>query len=445
MQTFRDPVHNIIQFDPDSERVLLELIDSKALQRLRHIKQLGLSSYTYPGAEHSRFSHSLGVCHLMKRFIETILSLRGDRVRQYQEELRDHRMLALAAALLHDIGHGPFSHALEKTTGIDHEEWSQAIITGGTEITQILESYRSGFAREVADVIRRTHTAKSVVKLLSSQLDTDRVDYLLRDSLMTGAGYGRFDLEWLIHVLRIGTFRDDVEVGLDLDKGMSIAEDFVMARYYMYKHVYLHKSTRSAELIVGKILQRAVELRKEGALPVDPVLDAVLCPAGDSGTAPITKERLDAFLQLTDHTLWHKFYIWQNHEDPVLSRLCRNLIERRLYKSIPPPEDEFAFFKKLQELAARDGVPVDYIYLKDTPSMRSYTDVYLSHQPKDDESEGEREASEQIVLFDRNGVGHELANKSPIINQLRNKSVQLERIYVPEAYKAILTGGLQDV
>lgn len=440
MQTFRDPVHNIIQFDPVSERVLLELIDSAALQRLRHIKQLGLSSYTYPGAEHSRFSHSLGVCHLMKRFIETILGLRGEKVRRYQEELKEHRMLALVAALLHDIGHGPFSHALEKTTGIDHEEWTQAIITGGTEITQILESYQSGFAREVADVIRRTHSAKSVVKLLSSQLDTDRVDYLLRDSLMTGAGYGRFDLEWLIHVLRIGTFRDDVEVGLDLDKGLSIAEDFVMARYYMYKHVYYHKSTRSAELIVGKILQRAVELRQGGVLPPDPVLDAVLFPSAP----PITKERLDAFLQLTDHTLWHTFYLWQRHEDPVLSRLCHNLIERRLYKSIRPSGDEFAFFKKLQELAARDGVPVDYIYLKDTPSMSSYTDVYLSHQPKD-ESEGEREASEQIVLFDHNGVGHELSDQSLIIGQLRNKSVQLARIYVPEQYKAILTGGLNDV
>lgn len=124
------------------------------------------------------------------------------------------------------------------------------------------------------DVIRRTHRAKSVVKLLSSQLDTDRVDYLLRDSLMTGAGYGRFDLEWLIHVLRIGTCRDDVEVGLDLDKGLSIAEDFVMARYYMYKHVYLHKSTRSAELIVANILARAVELKEQGRLEMDPDLAA---------------------------------------------------------------------------------------------------------------------------------------------------------------------------
>lgn len=168
MRTFRDPVHNIIQFDRRSERLLLDLIDTREFQRLRHIKQLGMSSYTYPGAEHSRFSHSLGVCHLMKRFIEKILTLQDEGIREYQEELREHRMLALVSALLHDIGHGPFSHALEKSTGVDHEDFSKAIISGDTDVHERLESYRTGFSREVVDVIRRTHRAKSVVKLLSS-------------------------------------------------------------------------------------------------------------------------------------------------------------------------------------------------------------------------------------------------------------------------------------
>jgi hypothetical protein len=116
MKAIRDPVHNIIYFDKDEDAVLLELIDTREFQRLRHIKQLGLSSFTYPGAEHTRFAHSIGVAHLMKRFIDKICSLKEERFRQYVHELSDYRKLLLTAALLHDVGHGPFSHALEKTT-----------------------------------------------------------------------------------------------------------------------------------------------------------------------------------------------------------------------------------------------------------------------------------------------------------------------------------------
>src|SRR5690606_11530687 len=119
---------------------------------------------------------------------------------------------------------------------------------------RILENHKKGFAKDVADVIARVHHSETAVKLLSSQLDVDRFDYLLRDSLMTGAGYGRFDLEWLLHTITIGAVDGIPEVGLDFDKGLSIAEDFVMARYYMYKHVYFHKATRGAEWIAKKIL-----------------------------------------------------------------------------------------------------------------------------------------------------------------------------------------------
>lgn len=155
MKVFRDPVHNIILFDKDEERLIIDLIDTKEFQRLRHIKQLGLSFFTYPGAEHSRYIHSLGVTHLMKRFIDKISSLKNIDTK-YIEELQDNRLLALTAALLHDVGHGPFSHALEKTTKIKHEKWTIEIVLGETKINDILENYKKGFAREVADVIQRT-------------------------------------------------------------------------------------------------------------------------------------------------------------------------------------------------------------------------------------------------------------------------------------------------
>lgn len=218
------------------------------MQRLRRIRQLGLSYVTYPGAEHSRFVHSLGVTHLVKRIIAQLKFSRDEQEREWLDSILANYELVLCAALLHDIGHGPFSHAIEKTTGIKHEDWTTLIINNeNTEVHQVLESFRPGFASEVANVISRIHPCRAVVKLLSSQLDADRIDYLLRDSLMTGAGYGKFDLEWLLNVITIGAIGDEPEVGLKLDKGLNIAEDFVMARYYMYRNVYFHKATRSCE------------------------------------------------------------------------------------------------------------------------------------------------------------------------------------------------------
>ena len=182
----------------------------------------------------------------------------------------------LCSALLHDVGHGPFSHAIEDVMGIKHEVWTMQIINNpGTEVHEILETYKPGFAKEVADVIARVHPCEMVVKLLSSQLDVDRFDYLLRDSLMTGAEYGKFDLEWMINTLTIGLVDGVPEIGLDLDKGLSIAEDFVMARYYMYKHVYFHKTTRGAEIITRKILNRAKELIINDEMECPPYLDVL--------------------------------------------------------------------------------------------------------------------------------------------------------------------------
>src|SRR5699024_1521005 len=333
VKAFRDPVHNIIYFDKDSEKLLLDLIDTEEFQRLRHINQLGVSSFTYPGATHTRFAHSLGVTYLMKRFIEKIMQLKDPSVTESKQELEKHRMLALVSALLHDIGHGPFSHAIEGITNIDHEEVSIAIINDDTEINKLVEGYREGFAKEVTEVIRRTHPSHVVVKLLSSQLDVDRIDYLLRDSKMTGAGYGAFDLEWLINVLRIGEHQGQIEVGLDLKKGLSIAEDFVMARYYMYKHVYFHKATRSVEIMIKKILERAQQLNKNDKLELNEHIEVVFSKHETS----LQQGVLHSFLQLTDHTIWNSIYEWRTSEDNELSELCKQLLNRKIYKSIATP------------------------------------------------------------------------------------------------------------
>lgn len=432
IKTFRDPIHNIIAFDKNNEKVLLDLIDTREFQRLRHIKQLGLSPFTYPGAEHTRFGHSLGVVHLTKRFLDKIITLR-DVDKKYIEELMDYRMLVLVAALLHDIGHGPFSHALEKTTKVKHEKWTIEIIVGDTEVNNILEGFKKGFAKEVADVIRRTHKSKAIVKIISSQLDTDRIDYLLRDSKLTGAFYGTFDLEWMINCLRIGEVNGDIEVGLDETKGFSIAEDFIMARYYMYVNVYFHRTTRSAELIVDKIFERASELEKENKVTLPKDLSEILGKG-------FTKETLQNFLNLTDNTIWYFINLWSSNEDPILSDLCNRILSRNLFKEFRIEENLLDFYKGALEIYRENNIDINFYLLRDEASSSSYKDSYISQKPLGEGDEAEKEASEQIFLFDKKGNSVELASKSKIINQIRNEKIIIDRMYMPKEIKILFEG-----
>jgi len=445
MPRFRDPVHNFISFEKKSDRLLLDLIHTKEFQRLRHIRQLGFSMFTYPGAEHSRFTHSLGVVHLMRRLLRYLIEAEHTSP-AWTGELREHREVAEAAALLHDIGHGPFSHVLERLTGERHERWTIRILLGDTEVRQVLENHRKGMAREVADVIRRTHPSRLVVKLLSSQLDVDRMDYLLRDSLMTGAQYGRFDLEWMLHTMRIGVVNGQPEVGLDVKKGISVAEDFVMARYYMYLHVYLHKTTRSADLMLEKIFARAKELLRDGIdLPMPPELQRLMLSDGEvfDGEA-----RLADYLRLTDAVIWYAVDRWQDVSDPILSTLCRRLLLRQLYKPIELGEhDPLALMDAWEELIRGEEWPVQYLVLADEASSSSYTDSYLLEEgsstegtadekwPQDEAPGGEAEASENIYLFDEHGRPYELSRTSPLIRAIRNQRTSLRRIFVPEALR----------
>lgn len=437
LKAFRDPVHNIIYFDKELESLLLDLIDTEEFQRLMHINQLGVSSFTYPGASHTRFAHSLGVTYLMKRFIDKIISLKDPLGKEYRDELKSNRMLALVAALLHDIGHGPFSHAVERVTDIDHEDVSIAIISGKTEVNRILEAYKAGFSKEVSEVILRTHTSRVIVKLLSSQLDVDRIDYLLRDSKVTGAGYGTFDLEWLINVLRIGKYHGEIEVGLDLSKGLSIAEDFVMARYYMYKHVYFHKATRSMEIMIKKILERAQELSNKGELILNEHLKLIL----SKPKTPLSHDVVDSFLQLTEHTIWHYINEWKSSDDDILKGLCGNVMKRKLYKSIKTPTNQMAIFLKATKIAKDENVSFDDVFVRDDPSTSYYKDNYLSQFSDDGETEQEKEASEQIILFDKAGNGFELSTKSSIIEHIRNKSIEVSRLYFDGKYVEDFRGG----
>lgn len=438
MKVFRDPVHDIISFDKAKENYILDLINAKEMQRLRRIRQLGLSSYTYPGAEHSRFAHSLGTAFLMKRVIERLYRVRDKKERQWLQEVFDNRDLVLCSALLHDIGHGPFSHAIEDVMGVKHEVWTMQIVNhADTEVHEILETYKPGFAKQVADVIARVHPCEMVVKLLSSQLDVDRFDYLLRDSLMTGVGYGKFDLEWIINTITIGLVEGVPEIGLDLEKGLSIAEDFVMARYYMYKHVYFHKTTRGVEIVTQKALKRAKELIRAKEMKCPQYLDVLF-----SSELEDKEKYLASYLKLDDNILWYWFHQWVDGDDKILSILCDRLLNRKLLKSRDISGVNVvalvSHIKKLEESSYKDLITID------TPSTSSYKDPYLSKRTRV-ETDGiekdkeQREATEQIFLFNRNKEPFELARKSKVIGAIRDQAIEQRRLYYPAELHEIVS------
>ena len=249
------------------------MVDSatRPFQRLRRVKQLGFSDLVYPGASHSRFAHSVGVFHTARHLMEVVRKLAGG---QDSREVR-----ALAAALVHDVGHGPFSHAFEQVGErldlklADHEHMSDQLIRAG-EISEILNDMGSGFASDVADIIRKEGKATVHNSAVSSQFDADRLDYMRRDRLMTGTQHSAIDFDWLMANLEIAevpsgvdeTSLGAIETFVLGPKAIYAAEAFVLGLFQLYPTVYFHKTTRGAEKIFVEILVRMVELVRDGLL-----------------------------------------------------------------------------------------------------------------------------------------------------------------------------------
>jgi uncharacterized protein len=324
----RDPVHGLIAFESEEDAIVVRLLATSEVQRLRRIRQLGLTSFAFPGAEHTRFSHALGAAHVMQLFLARLRQIDGDLPfwqRVTSERARD----AIAAALLHDIGHGPLSHLFEEAlpSGIQHESWTERMILDpGSDVHRVLVADDAYLPQRVADLVRGKHPLAYLAKAVSGTFDVDRCDYLLRDAHATGVRYGEYDLAWLLRSLR---FSDGASPGLAIDgtKGVSAIEAFLLARHFMFQQVYFHKSARAAEWMIGAILRRAIRLVRDGArLPAFPSAFASIA-AGDVPS-------LGDYLELDDHALFVALHAWENASDPVLSDLCRRLRARSLFKTI---------------------------------------------------------------------------------------------------------------
>jgi len=366
---YRDPVHNIIRLQTDSDEgeLMMRLIDTGEFQRLRRIKQLGLGLYTYQGAEHSRFTHSLGAFHLMTRVLDRL----SDR---YAISSAD-RIAARAAALLHDVGHGSFSHVMEKVLSFHHERWTvDVILNESSEIGTLLRSHSPDLPAKVASIIEGTFQPAALAQLVSSQLDVDRMDYLLRDSLMTGAKYGIYDLEWIINALAIDETADRIYVEA---RGVYAVEEYLQARYYMFRQVYFHRTLRSAEAVLRSIIRRTLQLFDEG--------QEVWHATGTAFEKILRREPLTIteHLQIDDSDFVFHVKQWQRSSDHILSDLSRRFIARRLFKAIDldmPNEQKGDFLAAARSVVERAGFNPDYYFIEDRASDVPYYKHYAAQK-----------------------------------------------------------------
>lgn len=308
-----DPVYGFLRF-PEPE--VMAVIDHPWFQRLRHIKQMAMAHIVYPGAVHTRLHHSLGACYLMGEALE-ILNRKGCGLTPKD------CLAARLAILMHDIGHGPFSHALEHTLveGLTHETITMLIM-------QRMNKEMNGALSGAIKVFNRGYRKKYLHQLVSSQLDMDRMDYLSRDSFFTGVSEGVIGYDRILHMLTV----HDNELMVE-EKGVHSVEKFIVARRLMYMQVYLHKTVLSAEQLLIKILTRAKKLARNGTkLFATPALSYFLYQQISKEDFIANPDHLNQFCRLDDTDITASIKVWQNCDDFVLSKLCTMLIERKLYK-----------------------------------------------------------------------------------------------------------------
>ncbi|MFQ6793484.1 MAG: HD domain-containing protein [Thomasclavelia sp.] len=391
-KVFRDAIHNYIYVD---QPLILELIDTPEMQRLKRIKQLGGVHQVYQSAEHSRFTHSLGVYHVVLKMInDTIL----------KDVLSDYdKLTVMCAALLHDIGHGPFSHCFEEVFKSSHEEYTIRIINGHSQVHQVLESFHQGFSKQVSSIITKEHPNKILVQMVSSQLDCDRMDYLLRDSHFTGTIYGHFDMARILRVLRVY----DGKIVFK-ESGVQAIENYILARYHMYWQVYYHPMGRSYEQILMSIFKRIKDLYLQG-FDLGDIRYLVPFINGNVSEAD--------YLKLDESIILYYFTVFKESKDPILADLCDRFLNRRLfnYCDLVDADDIEVIKKRCIKL----GYDPKYYVLFDDQSQIPY---FISHD----------ELSEIEILV--NGKLRFLPEVSEIVGAIikAKKNKDDQKIFYPE-------------
>ena len=405
---FLDPVHSEIRVQ---HQVILDLINTPEFQRLRRIKQLGTAHLTFHGAVHIRFSHCLGVYDIARRICDRF-------VRNYPSQSEgdglwddSERLVVLCAALLHDIGHGAFSHTFEKLFDTDHEAITrQIILNDETQVHKILAAISDDFPQKVAAVIDHTYPNPQVVQLISSQCDADRMDYLLRDSYFTGTHYGTFDLNRILRVMR------PTKTGIIFNEaGMHAVEDYVVSRYQMYMQVYFHPVSRGMEVLLSRLLARAQALYKGN--PKYFVKTSPFLLPFFRGNWTLTD-----YLHLDDGVLETYFQHWlATSDDPILTDLAHRYINRKPFKSVTyEPED--------QDLVAE---------VKEKIQALGYDTTYYTAQnsnfdlPYDFYRPNAKKPRTQLEIISKDGTTTELSQASQLIRAVTGQEIGDQRLYFP--------------
>ena len=391
-RVIRDPIHGYIHI---SEQLIWDLMNTREFQRLRRIRQLGSTPVVFPSGTHTRMLHSLGVYEIARRMLEEVDDLKD--ILNEREKLR-----VLAAALLHDIGHFPFSHSFEAIMNCSHEDYTIRIIKGPSEIRNVLDEVDEAFADEVAAIISHAHPNAILSQIISSQLDADRLDYLLRDSYYTGTAYGRVDLDRILRTMRV---RNNV---LALKQSsIYTVESYIMARYHMYWQVYFHPNSRSFDSILKSLFLRLQDLYEtdHGIADEYPMYRALLEKQWLSN---------DEFFLLDDETCSYSFNLMRNSSDEVLRDLAVRIMDRHLFEYTNSEHEN-----ELIETCLRKGLDPRYYVVKDHQRQIPY----LPYQGYN--------GSDSIWMAMSDGSLRELSEVSTVVGSLMDINEQDERVFYP--------------
>lgn len=458
VQRVRDPVHGLIVFaasgeDKRRDECAWNLVNTPEFQRLRRIRQLGVSEFTFPGATHTRFAHSIGVFHTARILVGVVKRIKGDDFDPNRANV------ATLAALLHDVGHGPFSHAFEavqKSRGAQrkHEDWSAEIIRNpDAGIFRALEAFRSGMAEDVAKLVASSSPADEYHAIVSSSFDADRLDYLRRDRLMTGSGAGAIDYDWLIDNIRIADVSvagDDDEEGpkfptfcLD-QKALQAAEAFLLARFHLFEQVYLHKTTRGVETMMRVLLGRVA------AAAGKPELATTLGLAHDDPLLTFFAQDGECaknYLALDDLAVWAAVACMAKGGDLPASDFARRLRDRRLLKAfdvnsefpVKPGETfertEARRQREIAKIEKRIGKEFDATIFKDAEKLDVYGEIGAD--------EAKRHKKLSILLKD--GTTREITQLSPTIKTLIGRRNFVRYYGADDSIRRVGLGGRKHV
>ncbi len=418
----RDPVHGLISFEGEIEGVVERLMNTREVQRLRRIRALGHASLAFPGAEHSRFAHAVGSAHVMKRYLDRVRGLASDIPASDRID-DDMARVALAAALLHDLGHGPYSHTFEAAVpdALAHEDWTSAIILDpDTEVHGVLRAIDPQMPRLVERLVHGHCPIPHLARAVSGTFDVDRCDYLLRDSYMTGVRYGLLDLDWLLAALRLylPPGSDAAILAVDGEKGLTAVEGFFLSRLYMYRQVYLHKAVRAADAVSRALFRRLADLEPQPGTPS--TLESLL-----RGRSVST----GAFLELDDPTLQTAIRAYATSKDPILTDLARRHRDRRLFKTlrlrpdVPPAEAR----ARLHEILAAGGVRPEYSGDIDRVEIHAYSE------------------DEALMVLSSRGHLLRLLDASPVLHGLSRETFVHYRVIFPGELRQVVVEGLAEL